>query len=239
VLEVAIGDVDAGIGHLDEAMVAATAGEGRDPQSIGDACCALMEAAELIGDTERFSKWGQVLDEYRTSYDYAPLAGFGTPSAHGTLSSFCGACCGGIYLVPGRLDEAEQHLAAAIAELEFTGMRSRCVHPVTQLAELRVVQGRFEEARDMLSSYEDLPEAARPLAVLDLALDHPEAAAARLRSRIEVLGRLEVIALPLWVLLVEAELAHGDLAAAEHAANALPHRLSHPEPPPRGRSSVR
>jgi hypothetical protein len=44
-------------------------------------------------------------------------------------------------------------------------MHSRCVHPVTQLAELRVLQGRYEEARALLESYEDLPAAVRPLAV--------------------------------------------------------------------------
>jgi ATP/maltotriose-dependent transcriptional regulator MalT len=217
-LEIATGEVDAGIGHLDEAMTAGVAGEGRHAQSFAEACCALMEATELIGDNERVAKWGSTLDEQGRSFDFGPLALTGHPSVHGTLSAFCGACCGGIYLVTGRLEDAEKELVTAIAELESTGLRSRCVHPITQLAELRVVQGRLEEARELLSSYEDLPESIRPLAVLDLALELPAAAAARLRARIEELGAMEVIALPLWAVLVDAELASGDTAEADRAA---------------------
>ena len=51
---------------------------------------------------------------------------------------------------------------------------------MTQLAELRVLQGRLEEARALLRHYEDLPESVRPLAVLDLAVGSPEAASTRL-----------------------------------------------------------
>jgi ATP/maltotriose-dependent transcriptional regulator MalT len=217
-LEIATGEVDEGLSHLDEAMTAAVAGEGRHAQSFAEACCALMEATELIGDGERIAKWGSALDEYGRSFDFGPLALLGPPSAGGTLSAFCGACCGGIYLVTGRLEDAEKELISAIGELESTGMRSRCVHPVTQLAELRVVQGRLEEAQGLLSSYEDLSESVRPLAVLDLALDLPAAAAARLRARIEELGTLDVIALPLWAVVVDAELARGDIDAGERAA---------------------
>ena len=218
-LEIATGEVDSGIGHLDEAMTAAVAGEGRHAQSFAEACCSLMEATELIGDSERVAKWGSTLDGHGRSFDFGPLALIAPPSVHGTLSAFCGACCGGIYLVTGRLEDAEKELIAAIADLESTGLRSRCVHPITQLAELRVVQGRLEEAREMLWSYEDLPESIRPLAVLDLALERPGTAAARLRSRIEELGTMEVIALPLWAVLVDAELASGDVEAAGRAAH--------------------
>ena len=73
------------------------------------------------------------------------------------------SCCGGMYLVTGRLDEAERELQEAIVDLETSGLQSRCVHPVTQLAELRVLQGRFEEARTLLEPYEDLAEATRAL----------------------------------------------------------------------------
>jgi DNA-binding CsgD family transcriptional regulator len=218
-LQIAVGNVDAGVGELDEAMAAATAGEGRDPQSVGEACCALMEAAQLIGDGDRFTRWGQAIDELTAGYDFGPLTAFGAASIHGTLSAFCGACCGGVFLVTGRLDEAEQELIADVAALESAGMYSRCVHPITQLAELRIVQGRFEEARAMLLGYEDLPESVRPLAILDLAEGQPGAAAERLRTRIEALSGCEILALPLWLLLVDADVASGDeQAAAEDAS---------------------
>lgn len=217
VLRIAVGDVDVGIVDIDEAVTAATAGEGRDPQSVGDAFCALMEAADLLGDMERVARWGEALDGYRNTYDYFPLTGFG-PSTHATLASFCGACCGGIYVVTGRIDEAEEELLSAIATLRSSGMHSRCVHPVTQLAELRALQGRLEEAQLLLSDYEDLPEAVRPLAVLDLALGFADAAAARLRARIDDLRGVDVITFPLWNVLVDAELTRGDVGGAIRAA---------------------
>jgi DNA-binding CsgD family transcriptional regulator len=180
-----------------------------------------MEAADLLGDTDRVGKWGGAVNDYLASYDYAPLAAYGSPSGSRDLSAFCGACCGGIYLVTGRVDEAEEELLKAIAELEASGMRSRCVHPATQLAELRVVQGRLEEARTLLQSFEHLPEAVRPLAALELAEGSAGVASMRLRGRIDQLSEQLVAAFPLCALLVEAETARSDLAGAEWAVERL------------------
>jgi DNA-binding CsgD family transcriptional regulator len=212
---VAAGEVDAALAHLDEAMAAATAGVGRDPQSIGDACCALMEAADLLGDQERVRQWGAAVEQYRAAYGDNRLV---SVDGHATLSSFCGACCGGISMVRGRLDEAEDELVAAIATLQESGMHSRCVHPATQLAELWSVQGRVDAAQHLLDAYADLPETVRPLALIDLAVGAPNTARVRLSHRIAELEGQDVVALPLWIVLVDAELACGDLAAAARAA---------------------
>ena len=220
-LQVAVGEVDAGIRRLDEAMAAASAGEASDLQSVGEAYCALVEAAEMLGDSERFAQWTSAIAELRGHHGFGPLDAFGSSAAYGNLSAFCGACCGGMYLVTGRLDEAEDELRNAIIGLEATGLESRCVHPVTQLAELRVLQGRFEEARALLERYEDLPQAVRPLAVLDLALGSPDAATARLQRRLEELRSLTVAALPLWTAFVDAQIAGGDLDAASDAAEQI------------------
>jgi len=219
-LEVTVGLVQEGSGHLDEAMAAATAGEGFDPQSFGEACCALMEAADLTGDVERVAHWGGAVTGYLATYDYPPLAAYGSTSGSRELSTFCGACCGGIYLVTGRLDEAESELLEAIASLRASGMQSRCVHPVTQLADLRIVQGRLEEARLLLLDHEDLPEAVRPLASLELAEGSHDIARRRLSDRIAELTDRQVVAFPLWILLVDVELARGDVEAAQKATDA-------------------
>ncbi len=218
VLEVAAGEVEAGITRLDEAMAAVSAGEARDLASVGMVFCALLELAELLGDNARFAEWTAALAEIGGPHGFGPLDGFGADAGYGALSSFCGACCGGLYLVTGRLDEAEGELLAAVGDLESHDMGLRCVHPITQLAELRVLQGRFEEARDLLGAYEDLPEAVRPLAVLDLAIGSPEAAAARLERQIDELGGLTVAAFPLLTVLVDAYLSLGH---PETAADSL------------------
>jgi DNA-binding CsgD family transcriptional regulator len=220
-IEVAIGRVDPGITHLDEAMAAAAAGEAKDLQSVAEAYCALMEAAELLGDADRFSQWTEAITTLKGNRGFGPLETLATGAAHGNLSAFCGACCGGMYLVTGRLDDAEDELQRAIAELEASGMHSRCVHPVTQLAELRVLQGRFEEARALLETYEDLPESVRPLAVLDLALGVPESAAARVRHRLSELLDVTVGVLPLRTVLVDACIAMGDRESAAESVRAI------------------
>jgi len=92
---------------------------------------------------------------------------------------------------------------------------------VTQLAELRVLQGRLEEARELLRHYEDLPESVRPLAVLDLAVGSPEAASTRLVGRLEQLGGLTVASFPLLTVLVAAHIGRGDLETAADAAAQL------------------
>lgn len=213
-LRVAVGEVDAGVALLDEAMAAAAAGEASDLQSVGTAYCALLEAGELLGDTGRFAQWTSALAGLGSGQGFGPLEDVASASAYGNLAVFCGACCGGVYLVSGRLDDAEGELLSAIAELDASGTSSRCVHPVTQLAELRVLQGRFEEARSLLEPYADLPEAVRPLAVLDLSLGDPASAAARLSSQLARLDRVEVATFPLLTALVDAEVALGRLDAA-------------------------
>jgi len=220
-LEVATGAVDEGIRHLDEAMAAAGAGEADDLQSVGEAYCALMEAAEMLGDSGRFAQWTSAISELRGEHGFGPLDDLGSSVAYGNLSAFCGACCGGMYLVTGHFDEAEDELLRAIADLEASGMESRCVHPVTQLAELRVLQGRFEEAQSLLEHYQDLPESVRPLAVLDLARGSPDAAAARIQARLDELDDLTVATLPLQTVLVDAQLGRQDLDGAAIAAGRI------------------
>jgi DNA-binding NarL/FixJ family response regulator len=92
---------------------------------------------------------------------------------------------------------------------------------VTQLAELRVLQGRVEEARALLGPYEDLPEAVRPLALLDLALGEPESAAARLTAQLDRSSHLPVATFPVLTTLVDADIALGRLEAGGRTAARL------------------
>lgn len=222
VAEVSVGRVETGLANVDEAMAAATAGEGLDPQSIGEACCALMDASGLLGDFDRVRSWATPIEHFQATFNFPHLTALGvTSDTPDALSAFCGTCCGGLHLVTGRLDDAEDALVRAIEELRDSGMRARCVHPASQLADLRVVQGRFEEAEALLNEFGDHPECVRPLAILELVRGSAAHAAARLRTAIAEIGAQDVVALPLWMLMVDADLAAGDIVAADAAVGEI------------------
>lgn len=215
------GNVAPGLHDLNEAMAAATSGEGRDVQYVGEALCTLLEVAGLVGDAGMVEPWAKLLAEYRSSYAFGPLLPFVAASAADVISAFCTGCCGGVSLVTGRIDAAEQELARAAERLATTGLRPRCLHPVADLVELRVVQGRLEEAEALLAGFEDDLDCAASAAALDLALGRPGRAVGRLRTAVGLLEDSPVLTLRLRVRLVDAALGAGDLALARETTRRL------------------
>ena len=207
--EVALGRVDEGLAHIDEAMAAATGGEHGTLETFADVSCTLMLACELAGDDERPQQWSQVLEAFVRKYD------------HVALLAFCRTCCADVYAANGRVDAAESELEAAIRELAAAGQVARCVHPAARLAEIRVLQGRFDEAETLLEGFEDAPETIEAAVSLRLARGEAAAAAAVIERRLAELGSPNLLAVPLLARMVEASLAHGDLARAEQAAAQL------------------
>lgn len=207
--EVSLGDVDQGLGRLDEAMAAATSGEPANLETFADICCTLMLACERAGDSERPQQWSAVLDEFVRSYD------------HVTLLAFCRTCCADVFAANGRIDAAEAELEEAVRELAASGQRSRCVPPSARLAEIRVLQGRFDEAEQLLAGFEAEPEALQARVSVRLARGEAGAAAALLVRRLDELGWTNLLAAPLLGQLVEARLAEGRLDDARAPAAAL------------------
>jgi tetratricopeptide (TPR) repeat protein len=207
--EVSLGEIDTGLARLDEAMAAATGGESATLETFADVCCTLMLACERADDGERPKQWSQVFEAFVRKYD------------HVALLAFCRTCCADVYAANGRIDAAEEELMAALRELDDAGQRSRCVHPAARLAEIRVLQGRFEEAEQFLSGFEDEPEAVQASVALRLARGEPQAAAALLERRLDELGRSNLRAAQRLAQLVEAKVAEGDLEAARTTAQEL------------------
>jgi DNA-binding CsgD family transcriptional regulator len=207
--EVTLGDVDHGLARLDEAMAGATSGEPGSLETFADICCTLMLACERAGDSERPKQWSEVLDEFVRAHD------------HVTLLAFCRTCCADVYAANGRIDAAEAELEAAVRELQAAGQRSRCIPPSARLAEIRVHQGRFAEAEELLAGLEAEPEALQARVALRLARGEAEAAAAALLRRIDELGWDSLVAAPLLAQLVQARVDEGRLDAAAAAADAL------------------
>jgi DNA-binding CsgD family transcriptional regulator len=207
--EVSIGDVDKGLARLDEAMAAATGGEPASLETFADVCCTLMLACELAGDVERPKQWSEVFEAFVRRYD------------HVALLAFCRTCCADVYAANGRVDAAEEELVKALRELGAAGQRARCVHPAARLAEIRILQGRFDEAEQLLSGFEGEPETVQAAVALRLARGEPQAATAVLGARLAEVARSSLLAAPLLAQLVEAKLADGDVVGARQAAAEL------------------
>ncbi len=218
---VSTGGIGEGLSDLHEAMTAATSGEGHDVQYVGEALCTLMEVAGLIGDPGVVEPWATFLVGFRSSYAFGPLLPFETQSATDLISAFCTGCCGGVYLVTGRLDAAEEQLVGAVAQMARTGLRPRCLHPVADLVALRVLQGRLEEAEALITGFENDLDCAPSAAALDLALGRPARAVDRLVGVLDALAETPVLTLPARAQLVDAALEAGDAELAQDAASSI------------------
>jgi DNA-binding CsgD family transcriptional regulator len=120
----------------------------------------------------------------------------------------------------GRWSEAEVAILDALGPSASQALVHR-VEATARLAELRLLQGRVEEAAALLAPYEDCLACYGPLARLHLATGEPDLAAAAIeRARRELVGdRLREG--PLLALLVQVEVARDALDAADRAADAL------------------
>jgi DNA-binding CsgD family transcriptional regulator len=158
---------------------------------------------------ERPKQWSSVLEDFVRKYD------------HVVLLAFCRTCCADVFAANGRIDAAEQELLAAIQELTDAGQRSRCMNPAARLAEIRVLQGRFDEADELLVGFEGQPDATRAAVALRLARGEPAPAAALLERRLEEIGPTSLLAVPFLEQLVDARIAEGRLDEAGAAADAI------------------
>jgi DNA-binding CsgD family transcriptional regulator len=195
------GEFEPGIAALDEAMTAITSGEASDPVVFGDVCCVVTLACEESGELERLMRWQEVIETYLSRH------------LHGALISFCGTCGAEFFQAKGDLETAERCLVEALGALEGTGHRSRCIHPAAKLAEIRILQGRIEEAERLLAGFEDLPETLRASVEVHRMRGEYALAAALLLRRLNRVGDT-IVAVPLLSTLVEVQVAQGDLEGA-------------------------
>lgn len=207
--ETALGRVEAGMAHVDEALTAATGGEVRGLDAIGDTICIGIAACELATDWRRIEQWGQAVEGWIVSHEHVAVLGF------------CYACCAEMFIASGEWETADGMLAEGLQAMQAANLRARCVHPAAKLAELRVTQGRREEAAQLLAGFEELPESTHALASLYLANGETAMAAAVLHRRLNAIGEDNVLSAPFLALLVEVQLARGDLVAAAETASRL------------------
>lgn len=201
---VASGRVAEGMRLIDEAMAAVSGGEVLSHGSVGMICCRLLSACEHTVDVRRAEQWMAIVDRL------AAWSSFVSPT--------CRCHYGGILIAIGRWPEAEAELLAAIRAFE-TGYQAERLFPLVRLADLRVRQGRFEEAERLIADGEWHPNARRSLAAIAFARGDLALAADRVHLCLE--GDDTPECAPVLELLVSIHLSRGDLLAARATLDQL------------------
>ena len=141
---------------LDEALAAVAGSDVDDFCVLQEIFCQLFAACEHAHDVSRADQWiriGEAIAERR----HLPA-----------VSAFCRTHYGGVLTAAGRWPEADAALTEAV-RLWGLGHRSLRGGALARLADLRVRQGRFEEAEQLLDGLDGHMDAARPLAAIQLA----------------------------------------------------------------------
>ena len=203
--EVNAGHREQGMALLEEAMAAATAGRVRNIHTLAEAYCNLIDACAAAGEWERANEWCELVDEFSRTHATAPLFGA------------CRTVHADVLMAAGRWPEAEHALETALAtHARYVPALSEPT--LARMGELRVRQGRLAEAAQLLAGVPEQPSSLRALALLRLAEERPQAAAALLERGLRGTEGSAVHAALLLAPLADARLACADVAGAREAA---------------------
>ena len=206
--EVRAGRVPEGMGLLEEAMAAASAGRVRNVHTLAEAYCNLITACSSAGDWERAAEWCELVDEFAREYETMPLLGA------------CRTIHADVLLARGRWPEAERALESAL-ETHARYVPEMGAPTIATMAELRIRQGRLTEAEQLLAGREEHPSSLKALAHLRIADGQPQVAAALLERGLSAVEGDAVGTTQLLAPLVDARLASGDAEGAAVAAAQL------------------
>jgi DNA-binding NarL/FixJ family response regulator len=208
--------VNEGMPLLDQALAAVCAGEVRTFSVVDEIFCGLLASCERAHDVARADQWIRAASEIAARRKLVSVA------------ALCGAHYGGILTAAGRWADAERELMSA-SRLFADSFSFLGVNATVRLADLRVRQGRLEEAAQLLDGLEEHPDAVRPLAALYLARGDLALARDRIERALAQPALVASTAGPLYTLLVDVHLADGKLAEAGDAAERLV-QLAHEKP---------
>lgn len=195
------GRVSEGIAFHDEALAGALAGEGQQLDTVVFTACVMMTSYSRCAQYQRMAQWIRAADRFVERY--------GCPY----LSASCRTHYGEVLFVTGDWPRAEEELRAAI-RLSASSLPAVQGKALARLAELRLAQGRVEEAEQLLAGFEDHEAAATVFARIHFVRNRFNLAAATIERWLNVIGehRLESV-VPL-ELLGEAEIGLGHIEQA-------------------------
>jgi DNA-binding CsgD family transcriptional regulator/predicted negative regulator of RcsB-dependent stress response len=174
----AMGRVEEGGALLDEAMAASLAGECTDRKTVVYTSCGMISACGEVADVERAAQWIHAADEFTSRY--------GNPHLYTTCRVYYGA----VLFATGEWAEAERELTAAL-ESARKAEKALYVEALGRLAELRLAQGRLDEAERLLVGLEDHSSLACAIGAVRLARGEAAAAEAAVRRRLRELEEHE------------------------------------------------
>jgi DNA-binding CsgD family transcriptional regulator len=203
---VASGRVVEGMRLLDEAMAAVSGGDVVGHGAVGEIYCRLLSACERAVDLRRAQAWMAEVDRS------AVWRHFVRPT--------CRTHYGGLLIALGQWSEAEAELLDALRTFE-RGYRGDRVLPLVRLADLRVRQGRYEEAERLLEGIDWHPSARRASAMIALARGQLGLAEDHARLCFEGAEPSDPACAPLLDLLVLIQLARDDLIGAAETLDRL------------------
>ena len=170
-----MGRVEEGLARLGEAMAGSLGGEAERLDTVIYCCCRMIVTCSLADEVDRAAKWIRAAEGFTSRYG----------GLH--LQVLCRVHYGGMLFATGRWDQAESELLEA-ARMAQRAERVLHAEALARLAELRIAQGRAEEAARLLAGFDDQSLTAAPLAALHLVQGEAEAAAAVAGRRARDLG---------------------------------------------------
>ncbi len=194
------GDPAVGFALLDEAVAASLGGERSSLDTVAYTCCDMLSACEQVSDLDRARQWSAAADAF--------VERFGCPF----LYAECRIAYGSVLVDRGRWTEAERELAAGL-HTSGTSAPALRVRAQARLAELRIRQGEWESAAELLGEPSEQPELTLARASLALARAEPGTARNLIEHQRPAIADPRLLAASLG-LLVEACLAVGLVAEA-------------------------
>jgi DNA-binding NarL/FixJ family response regulator len=194
------GRITDGVTFHDEAMAGALAGEG-ELDTVVFTACEMMDSYSSCAQYERMAQWIRAADRFVERY--------GCPY----LNASCRTHYGEVLFATGEWERSEEELHAAL-RLSENSLPTVQAKALASLAELRLAQGRVEEAERLMAGFEDHDASAPVCTRIHLLRGKFALAAAMAQRRLDVIGEDRLESTPLLELLGEAEIAQAQLEAA-------------------------
>lgn len=201
------GNITEGMAFHDEAMAGALAGEGQ-LNTVVFTACEMMTSYSRCAQYQRMAHWIRAADRFVERY--------GCPY----LNASCRTHYGEVLFATGDWERAEKELRVA-QRLSLHSLPAVQAKALARLAELRLAQGRIEEAERLLASFEDHEASAPVWARIYLFRSKFALAFATAGRWLGVIGENRLESVLLLELLGEAEIGQDQVEAAAERGRTL------------------